>query len=86
MPVGAGSIKRAAKANVAAGTKAEAPVTVKAEEASAEKPVAKKTAAKKATVPKKAAPKKVEEKVVAPVTKSVNEVCHLTEELPIHLL
>lgn len=86
MPVGAGSIKRAAKANVAAGTKAEAPAEVKAEEASAEKPVAKKTTAKKAAAPKKAAPKKVEEKVVTPVEKSVNEVCHLTEELPIHLL
>ncbi len=76
MPVGAGSIKRAAKANVAAGTKAETPVVVKEE-----KPVAKKTTAKKT-----AAPKKAEEKVVAPVAKSVNEVCHLTEELPIHLL
>ena len=86
MPVGAGSIKRAAKANVAAGTKAEKPVVVKAEEPSAEMPVAKKTETKKNAAPKKAAPKKVEEKVVAPVVKSVNEVCHLTEELPIHLL
>ena len=69
MPVGTGSIKRAAKANVAAGTKAE-------------KPVAKKPAATK-----KAAPKKTETKTVEiAVVKSVNEVCHLTEELPIHLL
>ena len=81
MPVGAGSIKRAAKANVAAGTKAETPVVVKEE-----KPVAKKTTAKKTSAPKKTASKKVVEKVVAPVEKSVNEVCHLTEELPIHLL
>lgn len=78
MPVGTGSIKRAAKANVAAGTKVEnAP----------EKPVAKKSAApKKAAASKKTTPKKAEPKTMVPVAKSVNEVCHLTEELPIHLL
>lgn len=77
MPVGTGSIKRAAKANVVAGTKAaEVP------EAKVEKPVAKKAAAPKKAVPKKAEPKKV----AASEQNSVNEVCHLTEELPIHLL
>ncbi len=81
MPVGTGSIKRAAKANVAAGTKVEAAPEVKAE-----KPVAKKAAPKKAAAPKKTEPKKEEPKVVETVGKSVNEVCHLTEELPIHLL
>lgn len=86
MPVGTGSIKRAAKANVAAGAKAEPPVAAKTEEISAQKPVAKKTTAKKAAAPKKATPKKAVEKVAAPAVKSVNEVCHLTEELPIHLL
>ena len=86
MPVGAGSIKRAAKANVAAGTKAEKPVEAKAEKTVAEKPAAKKAAPKKPTAPKKTTPKKVEEKAALPVAKSVNEVCHLTEELPIHLL
>lgn len=75
MPVGTGSIKRAAKANVAAGTKAE------------NVPEAKKPATpKKAAAPKKPVPRKAEPKVVAPVQNSINEVCHLTEELPIHLL
>ena len=82
MPVGTGSIKRAAKANVAAGTKTEAMPEVKAE-----KPVAKKTTtAKKVAAPKKTEQKKVETKMEPAVAKSVNEVCHLTEELPIHLL
>ena len=81
MPVGTGSIKRAAKANVAAGTKVG-----QALEAKAEKPVAKKPATKKVAAPKKTAPKKEETKAAAIVGKSVNEVCHLTEELPIHLL
>ena len=75
MPVGTGSIKRAAKANVAAGTKVEAVPEVKAE-----KPVAKKAA------PKKPAAKKEETKAAETLVKSVNEVCHLTEDLPIHLL
>lgn len=77
MPVGTGSIKRAAKANVAAGTKA-----VPVPEVTEEKPVAKKAAAPKKTAPKKTAPKKAE-----PVAENTcNQVCHLTEELPIHLL
>ena len=77
MPIGAGSIKRAAKANVAAGTKAEKTPEVKTEKSVTKKPAA----------PKKAAPKKAEpQKVDVPVQNSVNEVCHLTEELPIHLL
>lgn len=77
MPVGTGSIKRAAKANVAAGTKAGPTPEVKEE-----KPVAKKAVAPKKATPKKAAPKKAE-----PVVESTcNQVCHLTEELPIHLL
>ncbi len=75
MPVGTGSIKRAAKANVAAGTKAENVPEVK-----------KSATPKKTTAPKKTAPKKTEPKAAVPVAKSVNEVCHLTEELPIHLL
>lgn len=82
MPVGTGSIKRAAKANVAAGTKAEVTPEVKAEKAAVKKP----TTAKKAAAPKKTEPKKAEPKVAPVATKSVNEVCHLTEELPIHLL
>lgn len=77
MPVGTGSIKRAAKANVAAGTKAEP-----AKETKAEKPVAKKAAAPKKGASKKAAPKKE----AALVCSSANQVCHLTEELPIYLL
>ena len=81
MPVGTGSIKRAAKANVAAGTKAEVMPEVKEE-----KPVVKKTAPKKEETLKKTAPKKVEPKAAPDVIKSANEVCHLTEELPIYLL
>ena len=81
MPVGTGSIKRAAKANVAAGMKAAPTPEVKEE-----KPVAKKATPKKAAAPKKPVAKKAEPKAVAPVQNSINEVCHLTEELPIYLL
>ncbi|MBQ7919918.1 MAG: hypothetical protein IJ324_08270 [Lachnospiraceae bacterium] len=82
MPVGTGSIKRAAKANVAAGTKAESVPEVKVDKAA----VKKQATAKKVAAPKKTEPKKAESKVTTAVIKSVNEVCHLTEELPIHLL
>lgn len=85
MPVGTGSIKRAAKANVAAKAKAAPTPEVQEEVSAAAKPAVKKTAPKK-VAPKKPAAKKEEPKAVAATVKSCNEVCHLTEELPIHLL
>ena len=80
MAVGAGSIKRASKLNTEAeGTKK---ATAKA--------VEKKTATKKeaSTVKQVADIKATSAKAAAKVveTTSINPVCHLTEELPIHLL
>ena len=78
MPVGAGSIKRAAKLNA----DAEAKVSVK-EEAVKEPVTPKKTkiAKEPATAKKAETVKKASEQQV-----SGNQVCHLTEELPVYLL
>ena len=80
MAVGAGSIKRAAKAKVEAENSAEVKTDVK-------KTVAKKTTSAKKTVekPQEKVVEKKEPEVNA-VKKEINQVCHLTEDLPIHLL
>lgn len=90
MAVGTGSIKRASKAsNVKAETaKNKAAVKQEVEEkqetaevATVEEVVKNEASAKKTTTAKrttKAATKKE--------TNSINPVCHLTEDLPIHLL
>ena len=80
MPVGAGSIKRAAKLNADAEAKdsvKKAATTKKAVIAKETAPV-KKAATAKSTA--KSTAKATEEKV------SGNQVCHLTEELPVYLL
>lgn len=102
MAVGAGSIKRAAKAKVEpAENKTETKVTdTKADEnkvtanktTEKTKTDVKKTVAKKTTSAKKTVEKPQEKVVeniepeVKAVKKEINQVCHLTEELPIHLL
>lgn len=88
MPVGAGSIKRAAKLNADA---AENTKTVdKAEKKAVEKKttVEKKATAKSSATTKKSPVKNTVSKkeVVAVSSDNGNQVCHLTEELPIHLL
>ena len=109
MAVGAGSIKRASKANAEGATtkkavteevqavvqeeKAAAPVeqaeavAVIAEQAkptrkaTTRKPAAKKTAVGEAKAEEKTAP------ATEPIKqKKGNEACHLTEEMPVHLL
>ena len=101
MPVGAGSIKRAAKLNADAEAKGsvkeetvKAPVTPKKATGVKESSTVKKTEAiKKAATTKKA----VIVKETAPVKKAAtaktaekqvpgSQVCHLTEELPVYLL
>lgn len=72
MPVGAGSIKRAAKLNA----DAEVKDAVKKAATTKKAVIAKETA----PVKKAATAKATEEKV------SDNQVCHLTEELPVYLL
>lgn len=78
MPVGAGSIKRAAKLNAdaeAKGSVKEATTTKKA------------ATTKKAVIAKETAPvKKVATAKVTEEQVSGNQVCHLTEELPVYLL
>ena len=76
MPVGAGSIKRAAKLNA----DAEVKDAVKKASTTKKAVIAKETAPVKKSATAKATTKATEEKV------SGNQVCHLTEELPVYLL
>ena len=84
MSVGKGSIKRAAKTSAAVSAPTpeekktvEAPAVEK--KAPTKKPTATKAVAKKPAASKKAVVQKSE-------SVCVNEVYHITEELPIHLL
>ena len=97
MAVGAGSIKRAAKAKVEpADKKAEVKATEAKETVNKTvekaKPETKKAVTKKTEATKKSAVKitvkaDVEKTPEVKVQKNeINQVCHLTEELPIHLL
>ena len=87
MPVGKGSINRASRSskktvketdNKLAQSVTEAVVEEPVVASEETKPVKKKTVAKKTVTEKK-----VEEKTVESIG---NECCHLTEELPVHLL
>ena len=101
MPVGAGSIKRAARLNADAEAKGsekeetvKAPVTPKKATDVKESSTVKKTevikkvaTTKKAVIAKETAPvKKVATAKVTEEQVSSNQVCHLTEELPVYLL
>lgn len=95
MPIGAGSIKRAAKLN-AEGNKTvnskknegEEKAEVKnTEDKKAETIETKSKTAAKKTSAKKATPKKVVKKAeIGPRRLGSEPVCHVTEEMPIHLL
>lgn len=97
MAVGAGSIRRAAKANaeVVKSVEEKPEEAVKAVEADTEKPVtkkapAKKTVNKKATSVKETSAKEIstdkKETSVKQRENATNQVCHITEDLPIYLL
>ena len=100
MSVGTGSIKRAAEKAAETPVQAEGKMAETAQQqaaaetkaAAAKKPAAKKTATKKPAA--KTASKKVKSEpteegkrfMADEVAKSANEVCQLTQELPVHLL
>lgn len=85
MPVGAGSIKRAAKLN--AGAEKTAATAKKTESVQEAEAVVAKTTSKRTTEKKTAAKKAVIAKASSEVQAlGSNQVCHLTEELPIYLL
>ncbi len=93
MAVGAGSIKRAAKAKVEMTKKEETKIETAESKVAVEEKAVKKQTTKKQTGKKTAAdtaPKVVQKSTEKTETvaaqKAVNEVCHVTEELPIHLL
>lgn len=94
MSVGAGSIKRAAKAanateelNQAAGEAAAEKIT--AEKPATKKAAAKKTAAKKTTAKKKETPKESEQSASGknkPAASAKYEAYGVGQELPVHLM
>ena len=95
MPVGTGSINRAARSSkkttevVKNETKATKDETLKTEVAAKKTTTTKKTtSAKKTTVKPEVTEKAPELRVYGDETVFVvgNECCHLTEELPVHLL
>ena len=81
MPVGAGSINRAARTGKKAAETAKTTKVIDTAEAVQAPVPKKKTASTKAAAPKKSTDVKK-----AAVFVVGNEVCHLTEELPVHLL